>query len=350
MSLAPSAPAASKRQTIRELKEEIRKKAEIRQAQIERGEYDIPLRYSPLSTSELFDLLGQVEYRRDFLELAVPPPEPSLVAKIKRAGKKFVATALRWLMIRQVEFNTLSLEHARESSRIHALADKNVGELFAAVAALRLQMNALAQRLETLEVGRTDTGLATPETAEQEICQEGYEAYLQHLKNRAKVLVADCQRGDLLRLLISEGIHAQGVDADPNLAEYCLERDLPVVCARGLDHLAGLQDDSLDGLFLGLAARPLPPRDIGMLLSVSWTKLRKEGVLIVEMKSPGSVVGQPRIPAELLSFLVESSSFDVAEFIFSGALRRDITPVVQSSSQQPFDQRMYRTYAVVARK
>jgi hypothetical protein len=87
-----------------------------------------------------------------------------------------------------------------------------------------------------------------------------------------------------------------------------------------------------------------------MLLSVSWTKLRKQGVLIVEMKNPGSVAVRQRIPAELLNFLVESSSFDVVELILSSALRSDITAVVQSSSHQPFDQKMYRTYAVVARK
>jgi hypothetical protein len=341
--------------SIREIKEEIRRRAEARQAQIERGEYEVPLHYDPLSTTELYDLLGQVEYRRDFLELAVPPPEPSWKARISRAAKKLVCTCLRWLLIRQVEYNTRALEYARESSRILSLTDKNVGELVAAVSTLKLQMNALAGRLGELEdAGKKNIDASScprsANTAEEQ--HEAHLAYLDHLPARSPVLVIGAERGDFLRLLVSEGIAVQGTEVDPVLAEHCRELELPVICARGLDHLVTVADDSLGGIYLALSAGHLPPREIAQLLEACWPKLRKGGVIVAETwnpQAPGHAVRQ-RIPAELLSFLLESRSFEVVDFIYSAPLRKDLATLVRWSDQPAFDQALYGTYAIVGRR
>ena len=142
--------------TIHEIKEDILQRARLRQASIERGAYDVPLRYSPLPLARLLDLLSQLEYRRNSLELAVPPPHRALRERLKRFFKNFICKCFRWLLIRQVEFNTVALEHAQEAARLLDLADQNHGDVTAAVTALRLQINSLGQRLSRLEavVGR----------------------------------------------------------------------------------------------------------------------------------------------------------------------------------------------------
>ena len=100
--------------TIHDIKEEVLHRARERQASLSRGAYDVPLRYSPAQLTGLLDLLSQLEYRCDFLSLAVPPPHPAISERIKRFFKILVCKSLRWLMIRQVEFNAVALQQARQ--------------------------------------------------------------------------------------------------------------------------------------------------------------------------------------------------------------------------------------------
>src|SRR5438552_16385025 len=140
-----SAPA------IEEIKDAIVKRARARQAAIERGDYAVPLHYRPLPLPELLDLLGQWEYRRDALALAVPPPSPALAARLGRLCKLLVAQSLRWLLIRQVEFNTAAIRHAQALAELLAAVDRNQTEFLAAFTSLKLQVHALADRVAALE-------------------------------------------------------------------------------------------------------------------------------------------------------------------------------------------------------
>src|SRR5262249_3162759 len=138
-------------ETIQDIKEAILQRTRQRQAGLERGAYDVPLHFRPVPLAALLDQLSQLEYRCNFLDLAVPPPHPAFRERIKRFFKGLGCKGLRWLLIRQVEFNGVALEPARTAATLAALADKNHGDLLAALTALRLQVHDLDERISRLE-------------------------------------------------------------------------------------------------------------------------------------------------------------------------------------------------------
>jgi hypothetical protein len=378
MALPKEATSATRPPAIQEMKEEIRRRALERQARIERGEYDVPIRYTPLPVLELLDLLAQLEYRVPSLDLAVPPWKPSWPERLKRFLKKGVCTALRWLLIRQVEFNTIALQQGRESARLHALADQNLGEFKAALTALKLQMHALAERLTQLEGrpmrarsrvalrhqaahGWTANGEAEgneirsisdafPENTEE--AGLAYPAYLNYFKGRCNVLVLGAQRGDFLKVLLSEGIPARGVDADAQFAQFCCERELPVECAELSTYLARQEDGALGGIYFDLSYSSFTPRELGPLLGGCWAKLQKGAAVMVATRNPVRGVYEEangsQLPAELLTFLIESQSFSVVDCFFSDPVDPE-QPSVRRGDEV-FDSKQYRSCAVVGRK
>jgi|GEM_PF-6345575 len=370
-----SAPA------IEEIKDAILKRARARQAAIERGDYAVPLHYRPLPLPELFDLLGQWEYRRDALALAVPPPCSGLAARLGRLCKSLVSKSLRWLLIRQVEFNTAAIRHAQGLAEFLAVVDRNQAEFLAAFTSLKLQVHALAGRLAELEhkplaAGQSATDCRPCPQSDTDHLRK-YQVYLAMLVAResqlplaegeaalanegrkpgrhGSILVFGSGHGDFLRFLISEGIAAQGIEQDAGLVEGCQERELPVVQADFLAYLSGIDDGSLAGIVLDLSHSAMPAQELASLLGRCWTKLRKGAVLIVEVDnpeaSPPRAALTPRVPVELLAFLLESQCFTLIDSIFSAPAQPTDRPIVRTSSDRPFDLRQYGRYAVAGRR
>jgi hypothetical protein len=357
--------------TIREVKEDILQRARLRQETLERGAYDVPLHYSPLPLAELLDLLSQLEYRHNFLELAVPPPHPALHQRLKRFFKSLICKSFRWLMIRQVEFNTVALQQARAAAELMSAADQNHGEFMAALTALRLQVNALAQRLDRLETVPTGSeslsGNLSEEVQDAFLDKNAaYHLYLHYLKDHLPALTINCAQGDLLKLLISEGVTAEGIATDPALAEYCRERELPVIRAEAGDYLGQLADGCLGGIYLNAATGRQTPRELPELLGGCWSKLAKGGILIVDADNPdapphptlspqggedrvrGAV--RPGLSVEVLRLLLDDQSFTLVDSIFSLPASKSAAEIAQTSTGLPFDRKQYRAYAIVARK
>ena len=139
--------------SVEEIKIAILERARERQASIARGALNVPLRYTALPLTALLDLLSQWEYRRDSLGLAVPAPGPGLGARLNRFCKTLVCTSLRWLLMRQVEFNSAALRHAQVLAEFLAVVDRNQAECVAALTSLKLQVHAQAERIARLESG-----------------------------------------------------------------------------------------------------------------------------------------------------------------------------------------------------
>src|SRR5438552_14924181 len=76
--------------SIKEIRADIEERALERQVKIQRGEIDVPIHYFPVSVTTMYDRLAQLDYRVDFLGLAVPLPEPSFLGRMKVAAKAFV--------------------------------------------------------------------------------------------------------------------------------------------------------------------------------------------------------------------------------------------------------------------
>jgi SAM-dependent methyltransferase len=346
--------------SIAEIKEQILQQARARQTRIERGAYDVPLRYAPLPLAELLDYLGQWEYRRDSLALAVPPASPGLGARLSRLCKSLVSKSLRWLLIRQVEFNTAALRHGRVLAEVLAVVDKNQAELLAAMTNLKMEVHTLAQRAAQLEGSLPNPNGAAPQLAPEDTADNGaaHQSYLNYLvgegggsasRRRERVLVLGSGRGDFLRFLVAEGIAAEGIDTDAELVDYCRERELPAAQASCADYLQGLANDGLSGIVLESRAAAVPARELGELIGLCWTRLKKGGVLIVEVENPLHF-GAIHVPIELLHFLFESRCFVVVDSAFSAPASSEVACIVQSSQGGAFDLKDYRRYAVIGRK
>jgi hypothetical protein len=356
----PTPPAAPL--TIHTIKEEIRRRATERQARIARGEHDVPIHYAPLPMARLLDVLSQLEYRRDFLSLAVPPPSPSLSERCKRFFKQAVCTSLRWLLIRQVEFNTMALKHEHTAAELFSRTDQNQAEFMAALSALKLQIQTLTQRLVRLEADRTKSVAETPARPWMEMTErpEVYQAYLPYFREEKDLLIVDDEGVDFLKFLLAEGLAARAVESDAALAEDAREHELPVLHADGLDYLNGIADGSLGGIFLGRRLGCRPPRELDPFLGRCWGKLRKGACLLIETWNPLCLLADASLahaapyeratPVELLGFLLENTCFVIEDYLFSGPVSRDLECVAQAREGRSFDRKQYRAYAVIGRK
>ncbi|MBI4011869.1 MAG: class I SAM-dependent methyltransferase [Candidatus Rokubacteria bacterium] len=100
------------------------------------------------------------------------------------------------------------------------------------------------------------------------------------------VLDVGCGRGEFLELCRESGIEARGVDLDPGMVAACREAGLAVEQADALDHLAGLPDGALGGVFCAQVIEHVPPEAFVALVRLALAKLRPGGVLLCETPNP----------------------------------------------------------------
>jgi hypothetical protein len=350
------------RPSIKKIKEEILERARERHAKVERGECDVPIHYVPLPVATLYDLLGQLEYRCDSLALAVPPLRPGLGNRLKRQIKQMVGKALRWILIRQVEFNTVAVELAREASEQLASSDRNLGELIASVGALKLQVHTLRRRLDCLEANPAESSAQAIESdrpsSEDEL--SFHQALLPFLKDRGPLLIVQAGQIDLLKFLVSEGLDARAVEAGDEQVEAARERDLPIEQEDALTHLQTFAQGSLDGIFLGHTVPERSAREFSQLLGTAWQRLRPGGLLLVaagnaackrsSVTSPPAQDSARIMPVEMLTYVLESHSFWVADMLFWRPLSHNDAPVAQASKGRSFDLKQYSDYLLVGVK
>lgn len=375
--------------TVQEMKREIQRR--------------VPLHYLPLPVDTLFRHESELAYRQDFLQLAVPPAGPSLKERLKHFFKKSFRLALRWVLIRQVEFNAVLLEHIRESSQLLTLLDRNINELFAQIASVQRQLDAQAgqqQQINQLQqkIAQVNDVLITYRVklkrlhepaangiptaldagkaytsppvdyfqfesqfrgSREEIAQR-QRVFLPYFHNGERVLDIGCGRGEFVELLISENIPAIGVDANSDMVDFCQELALPVSLAEGTRYLDQLEDNSLGGVFSAQVVEHMPPEAIVDLVGRCWAKIQKGGVLIIETVNPicpvanGNFYLDPThvrpVHPELLRFCFESQRFSLVEFVFSSPVEAGLPLVGKTTDSSRFDATRYHDYAIVGRK
>jgi 2-polyprenyl-3-methyl-5-hydroxy-6-metoxy-1,4-benzoquinol methylase len=371
----------------------------------------VPLPYGPLPLEALHRHESELAYRQDFLDLAAPLPGPGIKERVKAFAKRVGRLALRWVLIRQVEFNQVLLQHVRESTRLLELLDSNMAELFATVAALKRQVEeaddktgrklagmdeklgqadrrlshlndmvvAYRVRLRRLAERAGDGAVAAPDAGPgytappvdyltfenhfrgaREQIRERQRNYLEYFQDVGKVLDVGCGRGEFVELLASEGLEVHGIDANRDMADFCKELGLPVTWDEGMRYLDGLEDESVGGVFTAQVVEHMPPEAIVRLIGRCWAKLQKGGVLVVETVNPvcpianGNFYLDPThvrpVHAELLRFLVESQGFTLVEYVFSAPVYADTEPVFKTLDNSGDHVMRFHDYAVVARK
>ncbi len=153
--------------------------------------------------------------------------------------------------------------------------------------------------------------------------------YVEDFREAAPVLDVGCGRGEFLVLLREAGIEGRGVDLDADMVAYARGEGLAVEQADAVEHLQGLEDGSLGGIFAAQLVEHLPAPTLVRLLELAAVKLRPGGVLVAETINPLSPLAlrnyyadlthaQPLVP-ETLELLARQAGFDSVELRYLNA-------------------------------
>ena len=159
-----------------------------------------------------------------------------------------------------------------------------------------------------------------------ESVRERQRRYVDDFRGAAPVLDVGCGRGELLMLLREVGIEARGIDADADMVAYARGEGLGVEQADVVEYLAGLDDRSLGGIFMGQVVEHLPAATLARALSLAAAKLRGGGLFVAETINPLSPLAlrhyfadlthaQPLVP-ETLELLARQAGFATTEMRF----------------------------------
>jgi O-antigen chain-terminating methyltransferase len=400
--LSPSSPKSpisetaedSAARTIRELKREIEER--------------VPLFTTPMPVDELYRLETEMAFRQDVLQTAALPAGRGWRERLKAACKGFFCRLVRWLWMRQVEFNSVVVEYGRETARWNSLLEQNLQEVAGVLANLQRQTAELARRVAELSAteqrshdqtaalldqlavlrhrlrrlaGHDDSALPTPDQAgatAPDSCpvdvftlaqrlrgsrlsvQERQRVYLDLFKSVGKVVVLDCGRGEFLETLGRFGLSAMGVEPDRDLAEYCQAAGLSVTFGEADAALGDMVEGSLGGIFSDQLVDHSTPEQLTRLLALARARLHPGGLVVLEAvhpACPGTLSDfylDPRrhrpVPPELLALLCEHAGLTPIEYLFTLPTDREAEPCLRSLEARPTGAAVYRHYAIVARR
>jgi O-antigen chain-terminating methyltransferase len=153
--------------------------------------------------------------------------------------------------------------------------------------------------------------------------RERQSVYVEDFQTQAPVLDLGCGRGEFLGLLAAAGVEARGIDADPDMVDYCRGEGLDVEQAGLLDHLESLEPESLGGIFCAHVVEHLDPPRLVRLLELAATRLRAGGLFVAETPNPRTLVAlstffadlthaQPIHP-ETIALLARQTGFETAQ-------------------------------------
>jgi O-antigen chain-terminating methyltransferase len=151
----------------------------------------------------------------------------------------------------------------------------------------------------------------------------------------ARVLDVGCGRGEFLEACREAGVGAYGIETDPDMVSRCRMKALEVHEADALEHLRGLEDRSLDGIFMAQVIEHLTASEIVDFVRLAADKLRRGATIIVETINPETFAAlrwfwmdpthrQPVSPA-MLRFLLEDAGFTLRDVLLSSPVPEEET-------------------------
>ncbi|MGV8108413.1 class I SAM-dependent methyltransferase [Methanospirillum sp.] len=158
------------------------------------------------------------------------------------------------------------------------------------------------------------------------LIKERQKAFLQYFEGCRNVLDIGSGRGEFLELMKEQGIGARGVDMDETMVDYCRMRGLEVELIDAIAYLEGLEDGSLDGIFIDQVVEHLDPGYLIRLLQFCHQKMKYGFYLVAETVNPLSFYSfanfyidlthiRPVHP-ETLRFLFDNAGFRELEVNF----------------------------------
>jgi O-antigen chain-terminating methyltransferase len=158
--------------------------------------------------------------------------------------------------------------------------------------------------------------------------------YLDYFKGCKNVLDIGCGRGEFLELMKENGINAQGLEIDVNMANFCKSKELKVNVMDAISFLEQVDDNSLDGIFIDQVVEHLEPDYLVRMLKLCYQKLMYGYFVIIETVNPLSLVSfvnfyidlshvKPLHP-ETMRFLLEVAGFRDIELKFYSPVKDEI--------------------------
>jgi SAM-dependent methyltransferase len=137
-----------------------------------------------------------------------------------------------------------------------------------------------------------------------------------------------CGRGEFLELAKARGLEAYGVDSDPASIAACRALGLDARQEDLFEHLEGLADSSLGGVFCSQVVEHLPPDLIPTLMRGVHAALAPGGVAIFETPNPATFATHVHsfwrdpthvrpVPEPALSFAARTAGMVVEDVLFT---------------------------------
>jgi O-antigen chain-terminating methyltransferase len=153
------------------------------------------------------------------------------------------------------------------------------------------------------------------------------EKYVPYFSDRQRVLDIGSGRGEFLELLRESGVRdAYGVDIYDEMVELSRARGLRVLKEDALRHVEGLEDSSLEGVFISHVVEHLAPPDLLKLIALIHRKLVPGSFLLAETLNPQCLFAigpyfmdfTHLFPVHPLTFrfVLESQGFSGIDFIY----------------------------------
>ncbi|KUK94837.1 MAG: Uncharacterized protein XE07_2022 [Methanothrix harundinacea] len=168
----------------------------------------------------------------------------------------------------------------------------------------------------------------------REAIKERQAAFVRYFEGSKNVLDIGCGRGEFLELLRDKEIGGRGIDINEDMVEYCRSRGLAVERIDAITYLGGIEDKSLDGVFIDQVVEHLRPDYLVKLLGLCYKKLKYGYYIVAETVNPLSFASlvnfyldlthvRPVHP-ETMRFLINSVGFREIEVKFLSSLPDEI--------------------------
>jgi O-antigen chain-terminating methyltransferase len=168
----------------------------------------------------------------------------------------------------------------------------------------------------------------------EEYVKAGQRQYAPSFEGCQNVLDIGCGRGEFLEIMREANIPAVGIDLSRESVAICRLKGLEAETADLFTYVAGLPEESLDGIFCAQVVEHLPPERLAEMIQLCAGRLGRNGVMVIETPNPECLAifathfyldpthARP-IPHPLLAFYLEESGVGIMEV-------RKLAPAVES--------------------
>lgn len=187
------------------------------------------------------------------------------------------------------------------------------------------QLSELARRSSTdlSRLGHRYVALEEVARGPSSLVRSRQAQYVESFRGRRNVLDVGCGRGEFLQLLKDNGVDAYGIDRDSEMVKASASLGLRVLQADALNHLRGLEDQTLGGVFCSQVIEHMNPSEALEFINLAYRKLMSGSRIVLETVNPSSVFAlseffrdpthtRPIHPLTL-KFLLESVAFTSVE-------------------------------------